>query len=433
AIFATNVFSLESLTLIGVITPEYIELWLRDKIARPAAHEQDGISSAIVGISKLLLANSPAAGYEKRRLQYVGRLCHAVAQNFAYQIEGLIDTMSQIEIGAPFTASDLLSAAAAVGDSRTVYHLLQADVQSCCKSTVFGRGSANAARNGDTEMLRLIFETSANPKNGLDAQITASTALLAASEAGQQGIVDYLMPSMLQTYLSDFDLGHGFEAAAANGHTNILNLVLPYLSTTNRKDILSRSLCRASSCGHSNAVQYLLNSGSSPDSWSPTGGALHAAAHCGWTQIVRILLDAGADPNLRAMGNGQPLFFAARKGHTEVVQLLLDHGADINARSSAHTGLVRAARNGELAMVKFLLDKGVKLTAYGNGNRALQHAAGMGHEDIVRFLIERGVDVNGYGSRKDPPILRAMNNGQQHVVRLMLDLGAREQGSTGTE
>ncbi|KAL8857282.1 MAG: hypothetical protein Q9178_006208 [Gyalolechia marmorata] len=433
AIFARNLVDFNKDSHLRVMTPEILQIWFMAKIARPTSKDQDAVSSAIIGVTKLLLAGTPTPDYDERRLAYVKSLCHAIAHNFVHHIHSLFDTMSQTDNGFSITADDLLSAAAVVADLHTVRRLLLERSELYSQSRIFGHISANAARNGDKDMLILIIETSRKPKSALGLKNSTCMTLLAACRAGQQDIVNYLLslPSS-QTYFLDHNFDHGFEAAAANGHTHILRLLLPHLSTTSRDDVLSRSLRQASAWGHSIAVQYLLKSGSDPDSWAPPGGALHLAARSGFSQVVRVLLNHGADPNLRAMRNGQPLFFAVKNGHTEVVQILLDHGADVNARGNIHSGLARAARNGELTMVKYLLDKGVDLVANGNGDRALQQAAGQGHEDIVRLLVELGVNVNGHGDSQDPPILQAMLRGQQHVIKVLLELGAKEQHLSDT-
>ncbi|KAL9034541.1 MAG: hypothetical protein Q9180_005346, partial [Flavoplaca navasiana] len=216
------------------------------------------------------------------------------------------------------------------------------------------------------------------------------------------------------------------EATAAYGHPHVFEVLLPRLSQIRRNVVLPRSLAKASAKGHISTVQYLLNLGTDVNSWEPPGSALHLAANSGFSQVVRVLLDHGADPNHRAGRYGHPLFFAARNGHMEVVQILLKYGADVDTRGDRHTVLARAARNGELAMVKFLLKEGVDLMAYLNGDHALEEAAQQGHEDMVKFLVWSGVDVNGSGRHGDPPIVRAMVCGQQHIVKILSQLGARD-------
>ncbi|KAL8848471.1 MAG: hypothetical protein Q9221_006522 [Calogaya cf. arnoldii] len=420
AIFATNLFDFDKRAHVRGMTPAYMKLWLMAKIARPAANGRDALSSAVTRVTKLLLADTPNSGYEKRRLMYVENLCDAIAHHFYHNFSIFLDAMFEMGDSSSLAVDDLLSAAAAVGDLHKVQRLLLEESAFSGRSSLFGYASANSARKGDKAILTAIFETITQPDDKLSCM-----TLIAACRAGQQDIVEYLLSRPSQFHFLDRDFDDTFETAAAHGQTHILALLLPHLGTTRQSAVLSRSLRRASASGHTLAVQYLLDSGSDVDSWDPIGGALHLAAGRGFSQVVRVLLDRGADPTLRSRPD-DPLFFAAKNGHTEVVQILLDHGANINAKGRDHSVLARAARNGELAMVKFLLDKGVDLMASGSGDRALEEAAGRGHEDIVRYLVEHGINVNGRGGARDPPILRAMVYGQQHIINLLVDLGAKK-------
>ena len=60
------------------------------------------------------------------------------------------------------------------------------------------------------------------------------------------------------------------------------------------------------------------------------------------------------------------------------------------------------------------------------GDLALCHAVEQGHEKVVGILAEAGVDVDREPGNPDmPPILRAMQYGQEKMVQLLLKLGAQ--------
>lgn len=400
---------------------KYLQLWLRARIARLAPHDQDALSSAVTGVTKLLLAEMPTTDYEKRRLDFVESLCNAVADNSKHCFSPFLKAMFETDKSSFIAVSDLLSAATAVGDIQKVRNLLRDNPLFWDRSPIFGSASANAARIGNLDMLIAIIATNTHSEDKV-----ISTSLIAACCAGHQDIVEYLLSLPMQSLLSDHDIENSLEATAAYGHPHVFKVLLPRLSQIRRDVVLPRSLAKASAMGHISTVQYLLSLGTDANSWEPPGSALHRAANSGFSGVVRLLLDHGADPNHRAGRYGHPLFFAARNGHMEVVQILLKYGADVNTRGDRHTVLARAARNGEIAMVKFLLNSGVDLMAPLNGDHALEEAAQQGHEDIVKLLVGSGVDVNGSGHHGDPPILRAMVCGQQHVVRVLSQLGARD-------
>ncbi|KAL9034728.1 MAG: hypothetical protein Q9180_005248 [Flavoplaca navasiana] len=419
AIFTTNLFHFDRDARVRYMSAEYLRLWLLAGVARPSQHHPDALSSAVIGMTKILLTGIPPSEYEERRLTYVHCLCDAIAHNFHHRFLDAMFETGNICLNA---ADNLLSAAAAVGDTDKVKHLLKQESASFDGASVFGHPSATAARKGDKQILAVIIQGSRQ----CEGQVIV-TSLVAACGAGQQHTVEYLLSLPSQALLSDRDFEDSFEAAASSGHTNILRILFPRISQTRQDVVLLRSLQKASAHGHISSIQYLLHVGTDVNSWEPPGSALHFAANSGFSRVVRLLLDHGADPNFWAGRNGEPLYFAARNGHTEVVQILLEHGANINAKANIYTALSRAATNGELTMVKYLLDKGVDLRVRRQGNRALEEAARQGHGDIVRLLVDYGVDVNGTGRHNETPIFRAMLYGQKRIVRLLLQLGAKEQ------
>jgi len=59
---------------------------------------------------------------------------------------------------------------------------------------------------------------------------------------------------------------------------------------------------------------------------------LHAAAANGHTEVVELLIAAKANVNARDTGGATPLVSAAAANHPDTVAVLLAHGADITAR-----------------------------------------------------------------------------------------------------
>jgi ankyrin repeat protein len=86
--------------------------------------------------------------------------------------------------------------------------------------------------------------------------------------------------------------------------------------------------------------------------------------------------------------------------------------------------ILTAAQNGYIQKVKELLDKGIYVdTHYGYGRTALIYASEQGNEALVRLLLDRGADVNA----KDGGNVTALHKasyGHPSVVRLLLERGA---------
>ncbi|KAL8818391.1 MAG: hypothetical protein Q9223_002967 [Gallowayella weberi] len=421
ALFTTNLFDSSKHVQIRNMTPEYIRMWLMAKIARASPGHLDTISSVVVSTTDLLLADTDDFSRKQRRLAYFGNLCDAIAHRFVHNFVLPIKSILLLHHDLLVADEDLFSAAVAVGDLQMVRRLLLAKPTTCGQSKIFGSATENAARRGDVELLAPMAEHGSNGEGSPELAKSLCKALVVACRAGQQNTVEYLLCLSPKVSFSDEDIRRGFAAAARGGHIELLRLLLPRINTTRRYEILSQSLRQASAAGRVSAVRLLLDSGAELKSCPPHAGPLHVAARSGFVRTVRLLLDRGAEPDAESC-YGRPLYFAARNGQVDVVQILLEHGADIDAKGYNDSVLTRAAKNGETATVKYLLDKGVELQKSRNGDCALQGAAQWGHEEIVRLLVELGVNADGC---QDPPILRAMLFDQQHIIKVLIELGAK--------
>ncbi|KAI9765917.1 MAG: hypothetical protein M1840_007058 [Geoglossum simile] len=160
------------------------------------------------------------------------------------------------------------------------------------------------------------------------------------------------------------------------------------------------------------------------------GTALQAAAQNGHLEVVRLLLRRGGEANAKPVLDGKTaLQAAAGSGHMKIVQLLLEKGADINAKpsDSGRTALQAAAEAGHLAIVRWLLERGADVNGEPafDGKTALQAAAGNGCIDVVRMLLGTGAIINaGPGDRGRTAIQSAAENGHLDVARLLLERGA---------
>lgn len=139
---------------------------------------------------------------------------------------------------------------------------------------------------------------------------------------------------------------------------------------------------------------------------------LDVAAQRGATGRMRLLIFVGAKVNGKvfpqfvcgnvteediAKDHHYPLISAAWAGQNEAVALLLNHGADVNATD-------------------------------GFGRTALWYVALGGHADTARLLISRGANVNapkGNYSLGTTPLEKAIEDGEQEVVEVLLESGAR--------
>lgn len=179
------------------------------------------------------------------------------------------------------------------------------------------------------------------------------------------------------------------------------------------------------------------------------------AAQNGQLQTVQLLLSLSADPILEA------LVAAISHNHLNVVELLLDANdlggeggyfdatfrllgantrSDHGVPDSGRTMLHLAVRSGSLDIVEALIRRGADSNVRGNfwetvpdteakgdghADRLtpLQVAAQIGNSEIVRFLLANGADPNAHGGALN----LAWSTGKEHIVRTLLDYGARNE------
>ncbi|MDH3668025.1 MAG: ankyrin repeat domain-containing protein [Paracoccaceae bacterium] len=157
-------------------------------------------------------------------------------------------------------------------------------------------------------------------------------------------------------------------------------------------------------------------------------GPLYDATVDGDLEKVRALIDAGADPDAQG-GNGEtPLTTALVGGHLSMASLLIDLGADIQGRNrGGFAPLHAAAFAGAAEIAALLLDRGADVNDQANkaGVTALSIASEEGHVGVAQVLIDHGADVEAAEQNGYTPLTRAIWRGQQAVVSLLQQRGAR--------
>jgi ankyrin repeat protein len=102
-----------------------------------------------------------------------------------------------------------------------------------------------------------------------------------------------------------------------------------------------RPLSGAVANGHTEIVRLLLDAGANPNAKEAVcqgGYSLHTAAWKGDGEIVRLLLDHGAIPQHWVDSSGDAMFAALHNGHHRIVQMLYAHGGtmELQVYAAAH-------------------------------------------------------------------------------------------------
>lgn len=298
-------------------------------------------------------------------------------------------------------------------------------------------------------------------------QHSIDSALVAAAGTGNMPIMQQLLDAgadvfaMVCNGIWPYTYVTTIENAAANGHLEVINMLLQVASSQGKLDVVRvtgalqiavdegqvaaiEALLQigadatkidttyATAKGHLEALTHILQSGASAESEAHYNEAtpLQAAVENGYFAVVELLLANGADVNAPAkkFHRSTALQLAAAGGHTAVAQRLIDAGADVNAPPfsiDTETALQAAARTEGSAMLDLLMAAGATLDTAGMVNfprkTTLSVAAEVNKTELVSRLL---VMMSPEDARQSAPValLEAVKNHNIQIVRQLLHI-----------
>lgn len=280
------------------------------------------------------------------------------------------------------------------------------------------------------------------------------TPLEAAAAAGHTLIVELLLARKANTERSETSTWGPIHLAIGSGHLEVLKLLLIKGANVNAltKDG-NTALHLAVEDRRRDCARLLLANGARPDIRNARDGdtPLHIAAGLGDEQIVKLLLQKGANKDIRnrsgktaydvaaeyghsrlfdALKLGDSLCAAARKGEVRTIQRLIETGAAINGKDQhGWTALHRASFKGKLEVVRMLIDKGIDVDARDeDGYTALHCAVESGHTDVTELLVKKGADVEARTSKNVTPLQIAESLHYAGISRILIHSGATKDG-----
>lgn len=301
-----------------------------------------------------------------------------------------------------------------------------------------------SASQGDTEVMKRLLESGADPHVGEPA------ALVAATQSGCVEAVKLLLEaggfSQAQTELA-------LDCAIRGRKSNICRMILDANTDldVNSCFVGCTFLQQAVLSECKELVELFVNCGANlnaPAAWHSRVTALQAAVWKGNIAIASYLLKLGADVNQKSYGGGKTAIqYAIQENSEELFVLLLEAGAEINSPAwgiGGRTALQLAAENSDISFIKLLLEAHADVNAPAAPNQgmtALQAAAKMGRREVVELFLNHGADVNAPGAPKSgmTALQAAARIGDIVLIRLLLEYGgdilapASEDGATVLE
>jgi len=250
-----------------------------------------------------------------------------------------------------------------MGDMDKVKNLIKDGIDVNAKHPFGGTLLHEAARQGHTEIARLLITSGAE----VDARYIGATPLFEASDRGHVDVAELLIADGADINARDSYGSTPLQAAASQGHTDIVKMLL-----SKGADVKTRT------DGNFN--------------FTP----LHSAALAGHKTIVEMLISTGADVNARTSNNHEtPLLLALTLCHKDVAELLIDNGADVNVKdANGRTPLSWPVYYGRTDIVELLVQNGAsEIDEY-----SLNAALSAGFTDIVK-LLGRDNETVTYGHR----------------------------------
>jgi ankyrin repeat protein len=426
--------------------------------------------------------------YEQTPLSYAVRNGHAPIVKLLLGQHVHPDPGKDSFYGSP------LSWAARNGHEPVMKLLLEKDVDLGSKDEYGLTPLAWAAKNGHAAVVERLLERGASQET---TNYRGRTALSLAAANGHEAVVKLLLAKNSNLEAKD-ELGlTPLARAARNGHEVVVKLLLAKNSNLEAKDELGLTpLAQAARNGREVVTKVLLD-GKADVNAQDNGGTtvLHWATWEGHDAVVSLLLQRGAHTEIRNAGGGTALAAAIEKGSERIVKLLLGKGANVNYLYPFYAGkparwraihisgaeyegdaeyvsdaeyesdaedtvlsaykyyqtkddpgvlhhtfgyseepygrrkvspLWRAAERSDDTVVKLLQDSGAHLDFQVDGaltQLPLLWAVKNGYEGLVRLLLERGEDPNTEDASGYNALLLAAENGHEGVVRLLLERG----------
>ncbi|KAM3957514.1 ankyrin repeat domain containing protein 6 diego [Aphomia sociella] len=213
--------------------------------------------------------------------------------------------------------------------------------------------------------------------------------------------------------------------AAARGDAarlgSLLNADARHIDVTDENGC--SALQRAAADGHVEVVHLLLQHGADPNKQDHLHGntAAHEAAWKGYSRCAALLGRGGAALHSRNAGGFTPLHLACQNGHNQSCREILLAGASPDDQNNyGDTSLHTAARYGHAGVTRILISAQCRVSEQNkNGDTALHIAAAMGRRKLTRILLEAGCDKSLRNHQGETARDIATRKGLQEIISIL--------------
>ena len=300
-------------------------------------------------------------------------------------VEILIEAGAKIDLRNSRGQTALLQAAAA-GKGKVVKLL----VNRGANASLAADGTTplvEACRYGPAEVVKALIDAEADVNQWVGF---GTSALMAATLAGQEGIIELLEAEKATAGRQEARL---FRCVRMGDEQGFQSLAMENVKIDARDEIGRTVLLEAAERGQVATVERLLEAGASPDVKALNGDtALKLAVASGSLSALVVLIE---NTKRDEKGDTAALLAASERGFAAAAGLLVEKSdARIDGIESGRVPLVVAAARGHLDVVATLLElKADKDKRSANGQTALTAARLHGHQEIVDLLQSSGAQA----------------------------------------
>lgn len=380
----------------------------------------------ILFLSGILLLILPLIGFQTSHDDII----EAAMKGDLAKIQALVEENPDLVNVKDQEQSTPLHRAAEAGHLKIVKYLIKEGAEVNAWNNAHQNPLLYAAYKGHSEIVNYLLENGAEYR---ERDIYGRNVLHYPSREGHPKVVEILVKKGLDISQEDRGGVTPLRFAVERGHTEIIDVFIALKAIDVNGDQGRRSLHLAAANGHKNIVELLIAKGASIHTKDDESGTLlHNAAIGGLPELSQRLIKEGVKIDDRDNRGKTALHYAVREGHQDMVKLLIENEADLNIKGKdERTPLDIAEDWGRREIIDLLVAKGAVKAPRLEPKNTERPWVGITYIANEGFLISSKtknilVDAlfkNPYGYQDTPDeILEKMNHSQPPFSRIDLML-----------